>query len=115
MRQVVSTVYELEDLGVTVIPIKSQTGPISSSMGRLLWAIQAWYAEMENDERSESIRAGHTRARAAGRQIGRPRRVFDRQQVVRLRDQEKRSWPQIARRLGVGVGTVRRAYNALTN
>jgi DNA invertase Pin-like site-specific DNA recombinase len=97
-----------------VIPIKSHTGPINSTMGRLLWAIQAWYAEIENDERSESIRAGHARARPIGKRIGRPRRVFDRQQVVILRDQEKRSWPQIGRRLGVGVGTVRRAYEALS-
>jgi putative DNA-invertase from lambdoid prophage Rac len=115
MREVISTVHELADLGVTVIPVKSQTGPITSTMGRLLWAIQAWYAEMENDERSESIRAGHARARAGGKQIGRPRRVFDRQEVLRLRDQERRSWPHIARRLGVGVGTVRRAYDALTS
>jgi putative DNA-invertase from lambdoid prophage Rac len=114
MPEVISTVHELADLGVTVIPVKSQTGPITSTMGRLLWAIQAWYAEMENDERSESIRAGHARARATGKRIGRPRRIFDRQQVVKLRDQEKRSWPQIARRLGVGVGTVRRAYAALS-
>ena len=114
MREVISTVHELADLGVTVIPVKSPTGPITSTMGRLLWAIQAWYAEMENGERSESIRAGHARVRAAGKQIGRPRRVFDRQQILRLRDQEKRSWPQIARRLGVGVGTVRRAYEALS-
>ena len=39
MREVISTVYELADLGVTVIPIKSQTGPINSTMGKLLWAI----------------------------------------------------------------------------
>jgi DNA invertase Pin-like site-specific DNA recombinase len=38
-----------------VIPIKSDTGPINSAMGRLLWAIQAWFAEMENGERSEAI------------------------------------------------------------
>jgi DNA invertase Pin-like site-specific DNA recombinase len=94
--------------------IKSHTGPINSTMGRLLWAIQAWYAEMENDERSESIRAGHARARASKKHIGRPRPVFDRQEVVILRDQQKRSWPQIARCLGVGVGTVRRAYEALS-
>jgi DNA invertase Pin-like site-specific DNA recombinase len=97
-----------------VIPIKSHTGPINSTMGRLLWAIRAWYAEMENDERSESIRAGHARVRVSGKHIGGPRRVFDRQQVVILRDQEKRSWPQIARRLGVGLGTVHRAYEALS-
>ena len=39
MRQLITTVYELADLGVTVIPIKSQTGPINSSMGKLLWAV----------------------------------------------------------------------------
>jgi Resolvase, N terminal domain len=42
MREVISTVDELADLGVTVVPVKSQTGPISSTMGKLLWAIQAY-------------------------------------------------------------------------
>ena len=51
MREVISTVYELADLGITILPAKSQTGPINTAMGRLLWAIQAWYAEMENEER----------------------------------------------------------------
>ncbi len=51
MREVIASVYELADLGVTVFPVKSQTGPITSTLGRLLWAIQAWYAEMENSER----------------------------------------------------------------
>jgi len=46
MREVLSTVYELADIGVMVLPVKSQTGPITSTMGKLLWAIQAWYAEM---------------------------------------------------------------------
>ena len=68
--------YELADLGITVIPVKSQTGPISSTMGKLLWAIQAWYAEMENSEKSEAIKAGQARARAEGTHMGRPRRVF---------------------------------------
>jgi DNA invertase Pin-like site-specific DNA recombinase len=41
MRKVIATVYNLADLGITVIPVKSQIGPISSTMGKLLWAIQA--------------------------------------------------------------------------
>jgi DNA invertase Pin-like site-specific DNA recombinase len=82
MREVITTVYELADLGVTVFPVKSQTGPITSTMGRLLWAIQAWYAEMENGERSESIRAGQARARAEGKHLGRPRRIFNRAEVA---------------------------------
>ena len=53
MREVISTVYELADAGVTVVPIKSQTGPTNSTMGKLLWAIQAWFAEMENEERAD--------------------------------------------------------------
>ncbi len=111
MREVISTVYELADAGVTVVPIKSQTGPITSTMGKLLWAIQSWYAEMENVERSQTIRAGQARARAAGKHVGRPREVFDRMEVVRLRRQGW-SWPKIAARLGVGIGTVRRAFQA---
>ena len=115
MREVISTVYELADLGVTVVPVKSQTGPINSTMGKLLWAIQAWFAEMENEERSETIKAGQARALAAGKRIGRPKVVFDRQEVTKLRDQRGWSWSRIARELGVGEGTVRRAYQTLRN
>ena len=115
MREVISTVYELADLGITVVPVKSQTGPINSTMGKLLWAIQAWFAEMENEERSETIKAGQARAKAAGQQIGRPRVVFDREEVIELREQKGWSWSRIARELGVGEGTVRRAYQTLRN
>jgi hypothetical protein len=55
---VIATVYELADLSVTVIPVKSQTGPITSTICRQLWAIQAWYAEMENSEKSEPSKLG---------------------------------------------------------
>ena len=112
MREVIGTVYELADLGVTVVPVKSQTGPIGSTMGKLLWAIQAWFAEFENDERSESIRAGQARAKAEGKVIGRHHVIFRRDDVVRLRN-ECLSWQQIARRLGVSVGTVRRVHQEL--
>jgi DNA invertase Pin-like site-specific DNA recombinase len=90
MREVISTVYELAHLAITVVPVKSQTGPITSTMGKLLWAIQAWYAEMEN---SEAIKAGQARARAEGKHMGRPPAIFDRDLVIRLRDHEHLSWP----------------------
>ncbi len=113
MREVISTVYELSDLGVTVVPVKSQTGPINSTMGKLLWAIQAWFAEMENEERSEAIKAGQARALASGKSVGRPRVIFDRVEVVKLR-KEGLSWSQISARAGVSIGTARRAYQDLT-
>ena len=113
MREVISTVYELSDLGVTVVPVKSQTGPINSTMGKLLWAIQAWFSEMENEERSEAIKAGQARALASGKSVGRPRVIFDRAEVVKLR-REGFSWSKIAARAGVSIGTARRAYQDLT-
>jgi DNA invertase Pin-like site-specific DNA recombinase len=112
MREVISTVYELADIGVTVLPIKSQTGPITSAMGKLLWAIQACFAEMENEERAEAIKAGQARAIANGKKVGRPKVIFDRDAVVGLRDEEVLSWSEIAKKLGVSAGTARRVYKA---
>ena len=45
----------------------------------------------------------------SGKPIGRPRAVFNPNQVIELREQGV-SWRKIARRVGAGVGTVRRAY-----
>jgi putative DNA-invertase from lambdoid prophage Rac len=109
MREVIATVHDLTDLGVSVLPIKSQTGTIGPDMGKILGLILAWYAEREHGERSEAIRAGQARSRALGRRIGRPRAVFPRDLVVDLR-RRGLSWRHIARRLGVGLGTARRAY-----
>ena len=57
--------------------------------------------------------AGLVGSAAERRPIGRPRRVFQRDEVVRLRDQEGLSWPEIARRMGAGQGTVVRVYQNL--
>lgn len=67
---------------------------------------------MENDERAEAIKAGQARAAANGKQVGRPKVIFDRVQVVKLRDEEGLSWAKIAAKLGVSIGTVRRVYKA---
>jgi hypothetical protein len=42
--------------------------------------------------------------------MGRPRQVFDRHEVVWLRDVEHLSWSEIGRRIIAGVGTVVQAY-----
>ena len=82
-------------------------------MGKLLWAIQAWFAEMENEERSEAIKAGQAKALASGKSVGRPRLIFDRTEVVKLRKQGL-SWSQIASRLGISIGTACRACQDLS-
>jgi hypothetical protein len=69
-----STVYELADLGVTVFPMNSHTGPIKSTMGRLLWAIRAWYAEMDNGERYSRKDAKPAEVKPTGDRKPRPSR-----------------------------------------
>lgn len=44
------------------------------------------------------------------RSPGRPKRILDPMEIVRLRDQEKLSWRRIATHTGAGSGTLRRAY-----
>ena len=109
MREVISTVYELADLGVTIVPVKSQTGPVNTAMGRLLWAIQAWYGEMENEERSENVRLGQARARAQGKEIGRPREVASdlERRILTLRS-AGHGYKAISQTTGVPRSTVRR-------
>jgi hypothetical protein len=63
-------------------------------MGKLLWAIQAWYAEMENSEKSEAIKAGQARARAEGKHMGRPRKIRRRHEVGRQARDQREDGPQ---------------------
>jgi DNA invertase Pin-like site-specific DNA recombinase len=82
------------------------TGPA----GELMLAVAAWIAKQERLRISERTKAGLDRARREGKHCGRPRRVFRRDEVVRMRDVERLSWRVIAERLGLPVSTVVDAY-----
>jgi DNA invertase Pin-like site-specific DNA recombinase len=82
------------------------TGPA----GELMLAVAAWIAKQERLRISERTKAGLDRAKREGKHCGRPRRVFRRDEVVRLRDIECLSWRVIAERLEVPVSTVVDAY-----
>lgn len=82
------------------------TGPA----GELMLAVAAWIAKQERLRISERTKAGLDRARREGKHCGRPRRVFRRDEVIRLRDTERKSWRAIAAELGVPLLTVVDAY-----
>ena len=69
-------------------------------------------AELERHMIQERVVAGMEYARLrgtkSGKPIGRPRAIFRRDEAQELRAQGV-SWRQIARKLGVGATTVRRA------
>jgi putative DNA-invertase from lambdoid prophage Rac len=83
-------------------------------MGKAMFTIIGAMAELERNVIRERVVAGLDYARThgtkSGRNLGRPRAVFDRDAVRAMRDGQGLSWREIAGKVGIGVGTVRRAY-----
>ena len=75
--------------------------PTSGLMLHILAAV----AEFERELIRERTVSGVAKARADGKQLGRPKRLFRRDEAVRMR-KEGMSWRAIAKELGVGTMTV---------
>src|ERR1700752_1203468 len=96
---------EFRSLGIQFISYQENIDT-SSPLGQALFTIVAAVAQLERDLIRERVSAGIRNARASGKQLGRPRRVVNHDDVRRLRA-DGASIRQIARKLGVGYGTVR--------
>jgi len=83
----------------------------SNPTARLMLHILAAVAEFERELIRERVASGVANAKRQGKRLGRPKRVFDRAAAMELR-QQGLSFPQIARELGVGLGTVVRSIRA---
>lgn len=78
------------------------TGPA----GELMIAIAAWIAKQERLRISARTKAGMATAKAKGKQIGAPLKIFARDQVVELRESGL-SWRKIGVKLGINEKTAR--------
>ncbi len=111
VKQLVLALEEFRALGIDFISYQEALDS-STPMGKAMFTIIAAMAELERSVIRERVVAGLEYARErgtrSGKPIGRPRAVFRRDRVRELRA-EGLSWGQIARRLNVGTGTVRRA------
>lgn len=106
------TLELLQTLSRSGVAWKSYSEQYLDSLGPFSEAIIAILATLAKQERiriSERTHAGLDRARAAGKQLGRPARIFDRDAVLRLRGEGK-SWPAIGEELGISKDTARKAY-----
>ena len=77
----------------------------------ILVAVAQFDRELIRERVSAGMRNAKSKGTRSGKAIGRPRRVFDREEVLRLR-QDGVSMAQIARQLQVGVWTVARVLQA---
>ena len=103
---------EFRTLGIDSVS-RQEALDTSTPMGEAMFAICAAMAQLERRIIQELVVAGLEHAKAKGTKsgapIGRPRALFDRSQVVQRRAAGE-SWRDIAVALGVGTGTVRRAF-----
>src|ERR1700680_548265 len=85
----------------------------STPAGKMVFTVLGAVAELERSLIVERVKSGLRNARAKGKRLGRPQIVVDVRKIARLRVQG-RSWPQIAKQLGIGVGTAYRAHKELS-
>jgi DNA invertase Pin-like site-specific DNA recombinase len=116
-KQLVLALEEFRSLGIGFFS-HTETLDSSTPMGKAMFTIIAAMAELERNIIKERVVAGLNYARdngtKSGRCIGRPRKVFRRDLVVELR-KSGASWRQIARKVGAGTTTVRRAAQQSTD
>ncbi len=116
-------VYKIDRFGRSVLHLSQQLAMLTSQgvrfiattqsidtdtsnpTSRLLLTILAGVAEFEREIIRERTLSGIRAAQASGKILGRPKRVFRRDEAVRLRG-EGMSWREIAKQLGVPVSTV---------
>jgi putative DNA-invertase from lambdoid prophage Rac len=107
-----TNIQQLEKFGIRFVAVSQgidtdQSNPTS----RLLMHMLAAIAEFEAEIIRERVKAGVEHAKRVGTKsgnpIGRPARVFRRDEVIRLRSEGK-TVREIARQFKIGVGTVMR-------
>ncbi len=114
IEQLVTALAEFRALGVDFVS-NQEALDTSTPMGKAMFTIIGAMAELERNVIWERVVAGLDYARQhgtkSGNAIGRPKRIFDRTEVVRLRESGL-SIEKIAREMRIGVGTVARTIQA---
>lgn len=106
LKHLVNTLADLDAYGVAFVSLKDNLDLCTPS-GRLMFQIIGAMAEFERSLIQERVKAGLRNAKAKGKRLGRPRVHVDESAIEALRTSGA-SWRAIAKKMGVGVGTVHR-------
>ena len=106
LRQLVNALEEFRALGIDFVSLHEGVDT-STPNGRLVFGIFASIAEFERELIRDRVRSGLAAAKAKGKRLGRPAVILDRFRIALLREQG-RSWREISKEMGVGVGTLHR-------
>ena len=113
----VSGIQELASLGIRFIATSQgldtdESNPASKLLLHILAAVAQFERELIRERVSAGMRAAKTHGTKTGNAIGRPRRIFNRDEVVRLRETGL-SIERIAEQMRIGVGTVVRVLQTV--
>jgi len=107
MIHLIENVQQLDRLGIRFIaPSQGIDTDQKSPTGRLILHILAALAEFERELIRERVKAGVAEAQRQGKHCGRPKRVFRKDEAVRLR-KEGLSWRQLEKVMAVPQATLR--------
>ena len=91
-------------LGIEFVSLSEQVDT-STPTGKMVFTVLGAVAELGSSLVAESVRAGLRNATAKGKRIGRPRKIVDGKEVLRLRTQ-RQSCRKMAAQLGLSLGAV---------
>jgi DNA invertase Pin-like site-specific DNA recombinase len=92
-----------QSLGIEFVSLSEQLDT-STPTGKMVFTVLGAVAELERSLIAERVRAGLRNAKAKGRTLGRPRKVFDAAKLTRMRAQGA-SWRAVGDALGVSATT----------
>lgn len=106
------TVEHLAGIGIRVHCLALGGVDLTSPAGKMTMQVLGAVAEFERDLLIERTQQGLMRAKAEGKQLGRPAAVKTTRNVQRLK-QQGLTQAQVASELHVGIATVKRHWNTL--
>jgi DNA invertase Pin-like site-specific DNA recombinase len=106
LKHLVTSLAELDAYGVAFISLRDNLD-LSTPSGRLMMQLLGAFAEFERSIIQERVKAGLRNAIAKGKRLGRPRAIVSEAKITALRASGA-SWREIAKEMGLGVGTVHR-------
>jgi len=112
LKDLVITLQELGELGVSFISLRDQVD-LSTSSGRLMLHMLGAFAEFEASLIRERVKAGIAAAKAKGKRLGRPSRV-DPALILRLRSTGK-SLSEIGKEVGLTKSGVHKILSKLAS
>ncbi len=107
LQHLVTFLGEIHAKGVDLY-LHQQGVDTSTPAGKALFQMCGVFAEFERSMSQERVKAGLARARAQGKTLGRPRVAASIERKVRTHRTRGMGIKAIARKLGIGTGTVQR-------